>query len=142
MRYANWNCSCWPISLIIATVTFLFWTSSPICAGEITMEYVFARPQLQQITIAGERYYRIAMADAPNGGLPDQPALPARGARILIPAGTEVSKIEILANRLLKENGIVVCPYQSGPMMVLRKRDGEVTTQFTQEQYAFVPLIV
>ncbi len=65
--------------------------------------------------------------------------------RIIATAGVSpdsVSKIEILADRLLKENGIVVCPYQRGPMMVLRKRDGEVTTQFTQEQYAFVPLIV
>jgi len=65
--------------------------------------------------------------------------------RIIATAGISpdsVSRIEILADRLLKENGIVVCPYQRGPMMVLRKRDGEVTTQFTQEQYAFVPLIV
>lgn len=65
--------------------------------------------------------------------------------RIIATAGVSpdsVSKIEILADRLLKEKGIVVCPYQRGPMMVLRKRDGEVTTQFTQEQYAFVPLIV
>lgn len=65
--------------------------------------------------------------------------------RIIATAGVSpdsVSKIEILADRLLKEKGLVVCPYQRGPMMVLRKRDGEVTTQFTQEQYAFVPLIV
>jgi protein-L-isoaspartate(D-aspartate) O-methyltransferase len=65
--------------------------------------------------------------------------------RIIATAGVSpdsVSRIEILADRLLKENGIVVCPYQRGPMMILRKRDGEVTTQFTQEQYAFVPLIV
>lgn len=65
--------------------------------------------------------------------------------RIIATAGVSpdsVSRIENLADRLLKENGIVVCPYQRGPMMVLRKRDGEVTTQFTQEQYAFVPLIV
>jgi hypothetical protein len=45
-------------------------------------------------------------------------------------------------DQLLKENGMIVCPYQRGPMMVLRKTNGRVKTQFTQEQYAFVPLIV
>jgi protein-L-isoaspartate(D-aspartate) O-methyltransferase len=65
--------------------------------------------------------------------------------RIIATAGVSpdnVVRIENLADRLLKDNGILVCPYQRGPMMVMRKINGEVKTQFTQEQYAFVPLIV
>lgn len=65
--------------------------------------------------------------------------------RIIATAGVNpenISRIETLADQLLKDNGIIVCPYQRGPMMVMHKINGEVKTLFTQEQYAFVPLIV
>lgn len=65
--------------------------------------------------------------------------------RIIATAGISsdtLSKIQTLANQLLKDKGIVVCPYQRGPMIIMQKNQGVVTTEFTQEQYAFVPLII
>lgn len=115
-----------------------------VVSAEIVPELVaLAQKNLERVTQqidAGERLNRLEIIEEnifqnPRG----------KYDRIIATAGVspdKVSKIEILANRLLKENGVVVCPYQSGPMMVLRKRDGEVTTQFTREQYAFVPLMV
>lgn len=115
-----------------------------VTSAEIVPELVtLARENLERVKQhidVGERLNRLEIIQENIFQTP-------RGSydRIIATAGVSpdsVSKIEILADRLLKENGIVVCPYQRGPMMVLRKRDGEVTTQFTQEQYAFVPLIV
>ncbi|MFO7910812.1 MAG: hypothetical protein R6V15_01485 [Desulfotignum sp.] len=65
--------------------------------------------------------------------------------RIIATAGVSpdmVSKIEDLAHKLLNDKGIIVCPYQSGPMIIMKKDQGVIRTQFTQEQYAFVPLII
>lgn len=65
--------------------------------------------------------------------------------RIIATAGVSsdmLNAIEILAKQLLKDNGIIVCPYQRGPMIIMKKNQDAVTTQFTQEQYAFVPLII
>ncbi len=53
-----------------------------------------------------------------------------------------VSKIEDLAKKLLNDKGIIVCPYQRGPMIIMRKDQDLIRTQFTQKQYAFVPLIL
>lgn len=115
-----------------------------VTSAEIVPELVtLARENLERVKQhidVGERLNRLEIIQENIFQTP-------RGSydRIIATAGVSpdsVSKIEILADRLLKEKGIVVCPYQRGPMMVLRKRDGEVTTQFTQEQYAFVPLIV
>lgn len=64
--------------------------------------------------------------------------------RIIFAAGIDQemeNKIFDLAKKLLNESGILVCPYQHGPLMILQKQDGEITTEFTHEQYVFVPLI-
>ncbi len=65
--------------------------------------------------------------------------------RIIATAGVSpdtFSKIKAVAKQLLKEKGIIVCPYQKGPMIIMRKSRDVITTEFTQEQYAFVPLII
>jgi protein-L-isoaspartate(D-aspartate) O-methyltransferase len=115
-----------------------------VISAEIVPELVeLARRNLEIIKKnidAGERFSRLEIIhenifENPHGTYD----------RIIATAGVSpdnVSKIESLADKLLKENGILVCPYERGPMMVMRKIDGSVKTQFTQEQYAFVPLIV
>jgi protein-L-isoaspartate(D-aspartate) O-methyltransferase len=65
--------------------------------------------------------------------------------RIIATAGVSpdmVSKIEDLGHNLLNDKGIIVCPYQRGPMIIMKKDHGVIRTQFTQEEYAFVPLIL
>jgi Peptidase family C25/Propeptide_C25/Dockerin type I domain len=66
-------------------------------AEEFTMHYSFDRPLIEDVTVKGISYQRIIMNDAPCGGLPDHPALPSRGARILIPYGQEIESIEIIS---------------------------------------------
>jgi hypothetical protein len=60
------------------------------------VEYFFEYPQVQTVDIGGQIFDRITMKDVPNCGNTGQPALPARGAQILLPFGTDVSGVEII----------------------------------------------
>ena len=63
--------------------------------------------------------------------------------KIIITAGIkkgEEKRIEYLASRLLRKEGILICPYLSGPMMIF-KNDGKLKRFLTKENYVFVPLL-
>lgn len=66
-------------------------------AGSDLLEvaYTFARPSLETVKIDGQLFDRIIMPGAPNSGPIGHPALPAHGARILLPYGTDVVNVEI-----------------------------------------------
>ncbi len=64
--------------------------------------------------------------------------------RIMLTAGISKNseeKIELLANKFLKERGILVCPYMSGPMIIMKKIDKKIKIEYTSEYYSFVPLV-
>lgn len=64
--------------------------------------------------------------------------------RIIITAGItseQENLIEDAAKGMLKDNGILICPYTLGPMMILKKEDKELSKSFTLETYVFVPLV-
>ena len=50
--------------------------------------------------------------------------------------------IENFAKTHLKENGILVCPYQSGSLIIFSYKNGKIKKDYTKEQYVFVPLIL
>lgn len=61
--------------------------------------------------------------------------------RIIVTAGISPDQLERtkdIADRLLKEGGMMVVPYRSGPMLKIR-RDGSI--EETEEMYSFVPLV-
>jgi len=78
--------------LCLSTLLGFFVISS---AEPITIEYRFDTPQIENISLGGQVFDRVVMKDVPNCGNPGDPSLPALGARILIPYGTDVSSIEI-----------------------------------------------
>ncbi len=83
--------------LVIVLGTLLISLSvDPVTAEPLKIVYEFERPEIRQITTGGETYDRIFMPGSPNGGDAGYPALPTRGARLLIPYGTEISSIEII----------------------------------------------
>jgi len=62
--------------------------------------------------------------------------------KIILTAGItsdDEEKIKSLAQSLLKQNGILVCPYKKGPILVLKKK-GKIIASKTSEEYQFVPL--
>ena len=66
--------------------------------------------------------------------------------KIIFTAGIANSKAEkailTISRKLLNKNGILVCPYTSGPMLIVKKgKDNEINVENTREEYVFVPLI-
>ena len=50
--------------------------------------------------------------------------------------------IENFAKNHLKENGILVCPYREGHLIILKKKKTKIEKNYTKENYVFVPLIL
>ena len=79
----------------------IMFTGQSFGAQPIVVQYDFQSPEILEISIAGEQYHRLVMPDAPNGGNVGEPALPSRGAQILLPQGTRVESIEVIAEETL-----------------------------------------
>ena len=65
--------------------------------------------------------------------------------KVIFTAGISIKQEKILENfaeNHLKENGILICPYQSGPLIILKKENEKIKKTCTKEQYVFVPLIL
>jgi len=52
------------------------------------------------------------------------------------------NKIEKFAKIHLKNNGILLCPFRSGPLIIIKKKKNKLIKNYSQEQYGFVPLIL
>lgn len=50
--------------------------------------------------------------------------------------------IKNFAKKHLKNNGILICPYRSGPLIILKNIKGKIQKSYSQEEYVFVPLIL
>ena len=64
--------------------------------------------------------------------------------RVIITAGItreQEDLIHQLANKVLTEEGILVCPHIHGPLITLKKENEKITKETTLEQYVFVPLL-
>ncbi|MCK4656535.1 MAG: hypothetical protein KAT85_05865, partial [candidate division Zixibacteria bacterium] len=89
------------LALIVASLLMLA-SSSAFASGQVTMEYTFDRPEVSKVRIGDTDYDRIAMPGCPNAGNVSEPALPATGAQILLPYGTEIESIEIVAEERIQ----------------------------------------
>ncbi len=65
--------------------------------------------------------------------------------KIIFTAGISKNQenvIEEFAKNHLKENGILLCPYRSGPLIVMKKQKSSIIKLYTKDEYGFVPLIL
>ena len=65
--------------------------------------------------------------------------------KIIITAGIKKRQekyIEELASNYLKDNGKLICPYQKGPILIIKKRGNTLSKEYSNEYYLFVPLII
>jgi protein-L-isoaspartate(D-aspartate) O-methyltransferase len=63
--------------------------------------------------------------------------------KIIFSAG--ISKEDIIVDFVrsnLKENGILVCPYRSGPLIIIKKIKDKIKKEYSKEEYVFVPLLL
>ena len=65
-------------------------------AGELSVDYDFVRPELSKIIIDGLEYDKVVIDQTADYGNPGQPLLPARGAQILLPMGTDLENVELV----------------------------------------------
>ncbi len=84
---------------LLLTVLLLLLCGSFAVAETVTIDYAFNRPEVKDVTIAGEGYQRVVMPGVPNCGNYGEPALPVQGARILLPYGTEVGDITVITGK-------------------------------------------
>lgn len=65
--------------------------------------------------------------------------------RILFTAGISDEgtdkTVEKMADKLLKRNGILVCPQASGPIIIYKKEEASLKRFRTKQDYVFVPLV-
>ncbi|MBN2564031.1 MAG: hypothetical protein JXQ75_24215, partial [Phycisphaerae bacterium] len=90
------------MKLKMAGVGIVAWACFALAAvaeEPLTVSYSFDRPALSEVNIGGEAYDRVAMPGVPNCGNIGEPALPAKGAQILLPFGAEASHIEIVPGK-------------------------------------------
>lgn len=63
--------------------------------------------------------------------------------KIIFTAGISSNQEEIIesfAKKNLNEKGILICPFQSGPLMIIQKKQGKIIKKYSNEEYRFVPL--
>ncbi len=101
-----------PIPFRLLSLSFLFlMLSLNAGAGQLTFDYAFERPEVTTVHIGDTQYHRVTLEGATNGGPVGSPALPASGARILLPLGTEVTSVEVIAGeRVLLGSDLLVEP--------------------------------
>jgi len=103
-----------PTYLMVIVAFMTIGLSLIASAASITTDYTFERPRIESISIAGEMYDRVVIPSAPNSGKVGQPALPAAGARILIPYGHDIENIEVhVANQETLGEGFIIEPVAS-----------------------------
>ena len=75
---------------------------------EITFNFHFDKPMLQNIRIEGEQYTSVIMPSISNGGNPGEPYLPVKPVYVLLPYQAELSYIEVSAeNERFAGNGLI-----------------------------------
>jgi len=79
-------------AMVLAAVAIAGGATDPI-----ELQYDFEAPRIQTVILDGEQYDRVVMPETPNSGDIGYPALPARGATILIPFGSDVAAVEVLS---------------------------------------------
>ena len=99
-------------SLRLLSLTVLLFTLSLTAgAGQLTLDYTFDCPQVTTVRIGDTLYHRVILDGATNGGPVGSPALPASGARILLPLGAVVKSVNVVAGeRVLLGSDLMVEP--------------------------------
>lgn len=65
--------------------------------------------------------------------------------KIIFTAGISENNEEIIKNfaeKCLNEKGILICPFSSGPLIIIKKENGKINKKYTQDEYAFVTLVL
>lgn len=93
----------WMTAAIVAVAVLLFYPEAGKC-GTIQVQYEFERPMVKTVRVDGQVFDRVVMRGAPNSGIIGHPALPGKGARILLPYGEEIVGVKVVTGEKIRVN--------------------------------------
>ncbi|MCK5261072.1 MAG: hypothetical protein KAJ44_02725 [Thermoplasmatales archaeon] len=130
-------------SAVAAGVDNLGYNTSPENLGDITIDFAFPKPKTEKIEVNNEVYDRVTINRLPNSGDLNQPCLPVKSVKVLIPYGRELDFVNVVA----KEKSLVgsgynvevghnIIPLESNaaPQESKKKYDGA----FPEKRYSIV----
>jgi len=101
--------------------------------AEISVDYIFDRPVVEQVSIDGQAYHRVRIGEDCSGGDIGAPSLPSIGAKILLEPGSEVQSITVIPGpRTLLGSEFDIMPVgepfalSQGPTVATLRRDHSV----------------
>jgi len=102
---------------------------------KITLDFTFSIPTLEKIAINGEFYDRVTIDGLPNSGGINQPRLPVKPVKVLIPSGREFDSVEVVA----KEKSFLEldCALEVGQNIIPLNTDS--SQQFSEKDYSEFP---
>jgi hypothetical protein len=89
-------CSAWAVAASVGSAPRAALATDGI-VQTTAVDYHFARPHIMQTKVDQQAYDRVVMPDCSNGGMPGDPALPQAGATILLPQGSELADVRVIA---------------------------------------------
>ncbi|MCK5030212.1 MAG: hypothetical protein KAR64_01975, partial [Thermoplasmatales archaeon] len=102
---------------------------------KITLDFTFSIPTLEKIEINGELYDRVTIDGLLNSGGINQPRLPVKPVKVLIPSGRKFDSVEVVA----KEKSFLELDYalEVGQNIVPLNTDS--SQQFSEKDYSDPP---
>jgi len=102
---------------------------------KITLDFTFSIPTLEKIEINGEFYDRVTIDGLPNSGGINQPRLPVKSVKVLIPSGREFDSVEVVA----KEKSLLELDYALEVGQNIIPLNTDSPQQFSEKDYSDLP---
>jgi len=102
---------------------------------KITLDFTFSTPTLEKIEINGEFYARVTIDKLPNSGGINQPRLPVKPVKVLIPYGREFDSVEVVA----KEKSLLELDYALEVGQNIIPLNTDLSQQFSEKDYSEFP---
>jgi len=102
---------------------------------KITLDFTFSTPTLEKIEINGEFYDRVTIDGLPNSGGINQPRLPVKSVKVLIPSGREFDSVEVVA----KEKSLLELDYALEVGQNIIPLNTDSPQQFSEKDYSDLP---
>ena len=118
------------LSILISTAN-----AAKDSTSEISIDYSFERPVINQVTINDISFDRIIIFNAPNNGNIGEPNLPRFDARILIPQGYDIKNIDITPG----EKTLIGTSYNVEPVLTpvklseLKSNDVQIYSDYSKD---------
>jgi hypothetical protein len=99
---------------------------------KITLDFTFSTPTLEKIGINGELYDRVTIDGLPNSGGINQPRLPVKPVKVLVPSGREFDSVEVVA----KEKSLLELDYALEVGQNIIPLNTDSSQQFSEKDYS------